>query len=264
MTSASSTGTVSVAVVIPAYNEARRLPHALDAWLAFAAGQPYDLSVHVADDGSSDDTPVVVQEHSRRNSAIKLVKLPSNQGKGGAVRAGMLAALSSGPDFLFYADADLNISPDHVPAALQHLQGGAGLVAGQRGLAAYAGQERSFGRLAAGAIVQATRRAIVLPVIRDTQCGFKGFRRDIARAIFERTLIRSFAFDIEVLFLARQLHAPIVELPVTTEYRAESTYVLRKHLPPFVRDIVRIRLNHLRGRYRLQNVGYDAGPTRPA
>lgn len=255
----------TLSVVIPAYNEARRLPHTLDAWLAFATRQPYDFDLLVADDGSSDETPSLVQDYAQHHPEVKLVKLPSNQGKGGAVKAGMLAALAGGAgggDFLFYADADLNISPDHVPAALRHLQNGADVVAGQRSLASYAGQERSFARLAAGAAVQASRRAIVLPVIRDTQCGFKGFRRPIARAIFERTLIRSFAFDIEVLFLARQLHATIVELPVTTEYRAESTYVLRKHLLPFLGDIVRIRLNHLRGRYDLsRGVGYDAGST---
>jgi len=160
----------------------------------------------------------------------------------------MLAARGA---FLFYVDADLNISPDHVPHALEHLQNGADVVAGQRRLSTYAGQERSFGRLFAGALVQASRRAIVLPVIRDTQAGFKGFRRDTARDIFERTHIHSFAFDIEVLFLARQLRAVIVELPVTTEYRPDSTYNLRKHLPPFLRDILQIRLNYLRGAYRI-------------
>ena len=98
-------------------------------------------------------------------------------------------------------------------------------------------------------LVQASRRAIVLPVIRDTQAGFKGFRRPIARTIFERTLIHSFAFDIEVLFLARLHHAVIVEMPVATEYRPDSTYHLRKHLPPFLRDVAQIRLNHLRGLY---------------
>ena len=252
-----------VSVVIPAFNEARRLPHTLDTWLTFAAQHDYDFRLFVADDGSADETPALVQDYTAQHPTVKLVKLPSNQGKGGAVKAGMLAALDGGSDFLFYADADLNISPHHVPAALKHLQNGVDVVAGQRSLASYAGQERSLGRLAAGAIVQAARRAIVLPVIRDTQCGFKGFRRPIAQAIFERTLVRSFAFDIEVLFLARQLHATIVELPVATEYRAESTYVLRKHLPPFLRDIVRIRLNHVRGRYRLPdgNMGYDAGAT---
>jgi dolichyl-phosphate beta-glucosyltransferase len=235
--------------VIPAYNEARRLPRTLAAWAEFLTEQHYTGEVVVADDGSRDETAAVVREYAERDPAIRLVALPVNQGKGGAVKAGMLAARG---DYLFYVDADLNIAPEHVPRALRYLEHDVDVVAGQRGLAEYAGNERSVGRLAAGASVQGLRRAIVLPTIRDTQCGFKGFRRSIAQAIFGRTLIRSFAFDIEVLFLARQMRAVIVEMPVATEYRPESTYAVRKHLVPMLSDIVRIRLNHLRGRYDLR------------
>ena len=245
-----------LSIVIPAYNEARRLPRTLEAWSTFLAAQRYRSEVVVADDGSRDTTAEVVRAFSQRQAGqhagpsamLRLVALGVNQGKGGAVKAGMLTATGA---YRFYVDADLNVSQEHVPAALRHLESGAGVVAGQRSLAEYAGHERSVGRLVAGALVQAARRAIVLPVVRDTQCGFKGFRGPVAQAVFERTLIRSFAFDVEVLFLARQLGATIVELPVVTEYRAESTYILRKHLLPLLRDIVRIRLNHRQGRYAL-------------
>jgi dolichyl-phosphate beta-glucosyltransferase len=88
-----------------------------------------------------------------------------------------------------------------------------------------------------------------MSAIRDTQCGFKVFRRPLAEAIFRRARIRSFAFDIEVLFLARRLGAHLVEMPVSTTYRAESTFDVRKHLPLFLRDIAQIRLNDLAGRY---------------
>jgi len=104
-------------------------------------------------------------------------------------------------------------------------------------------------RLLAGALVQITRRAVVMSSIRDTQCGFKVFRRNLARAVFSRTRVRSFAFDIEALFIARKLGARIVEMPVTTTYRAESKFNVQKHLPIFLRDIVQIRLNDLAGRY---------------
>jgi dolichyl-phosphate beta-glucosyltransferase len=85
--------------------------------------------------------------------------------------------------------------------------------------------------------------------IRDTQCGFKVFRRDLARAIFGKTRIRSFAFDIEALFLARKLGARIVEMPVRATFRPDSTFNVRKHLPIFLHDIVQIRLNDRAGRY---------------
>ena len=244
--SAAARGPLHLSIVIPAYNEARRLPRTLDAWTAFLAAQPYDAEVVVVDDGSRDDTVRVAQEYAAGDARVRLVALPRNQGKGGAVKAGMLAAAGA---YVFYVDADLNIAPDHVPRTLGYLEHGVDVVAGQRSLAEYAGNERSVARVTSGALVQGLRRAIVLPRIRDTQCGFKGFRHQIARAIFERTLIRSFAFDVEVLFLARQMHAVIVEMPVTTEYRAESTFAVRRHLVPMLGDIVQIRLNHLRGRY---------------
>jgi dolichyl-phosphate beta-glucosyltransferase len=126
--------------------------------------------------------------------------------------------------------------------------GGADLVAGRRHLAHYAADEGLI-RLLAGGLVQATRRLVVMSAIRDTQCGFKVFRRELGRAIFVRTRVRSFAFDIEVLFLARKLGARMVELPVSTTYRGESTFSVRKHLPLFLKDIVQIRLNDLAGRY---------------
>jgi glycosyltransferase involved in cell wall biosynthesis len=200
------------------------------------------------DDGSRDATAAVAREFAERHPQVRLVTLPANQGKGGAVKAGVLAANGA---FVFYVDADLNISPDHVPRALASLHNGADVVAGQRSLAEYAGNERSVKRVAAGALVQVARRALALTTIGDTQCGFKGFRRQVARAIFERTMVRSFAFDVEVLFLARKLGATIVEMAVATEYREASTVVLRKHLGPMLRDIIRIRLNHLRGCYDL-------------
>jgi hypothetical protein len=106
----------------------------------------------------------------------------------------------------------------------------------------------------------------VLPVIRDTQCGFKGFRAGVARDVFERARIRSFAFDIEVLYLARRLGARIKELPVEVTFRPGSSYSLRRHLQPFLRDIVRVRRNAMAGVYdappgaRTRRAGPDSVP----
>lgn len=179
---------------------------------------------------------------------MRVLKQPLNQGKGAAVRTGMLDADGR---WLGYVDADLNIAPEHVPGALRLLEGGADVVVGTRNLAEYASAEGPA-RLLAGGLVQVARRTLVLPSIRDTQCGFKLFRREVGRAIFLRSLIRSFAFDIEALFLAHKLGAYIVEMPVRTEYRQGSTFDPSRHLAPFVADIARIRLNDLAGRYRSQ------------
>ena len=230
-----------VSIVIPAYNEARRLPATLAGWRDFLNAQAFAWEILVVDDGSADATSNVAAA-----AGARVIRLNPNEGKGGAVRAGVLAA--SG-EFIAFADADMNVAPAHLREALGRLEDGrADLVAGRRDLAEYAMAEGPI-RVLAGGLVQATRRVVVMSAIRDTQCGFKVFRRELGRAIFTRTRVRSFAFDIEVLFLARKLGARIVELPVSTTYHAESSFSVRRHLPLFLQDIVQIRLNDLRGRY---------------
>jgi glycosyltransferase involved in cell wall biosynthesis len=231
-----------LSLVIPAFDEEERLPGTLAGWQAFLATQAYPSELLVVDDGSTDATAEVAQA-----AGARVLQLPVNQGKGAAVRAGMLDA---GGRWLAYVDADLNVSPEHVPQALRLLEeGGADVVVGRRSLAEY-GRAEGPKRLLAGGLVQLTRRTLALTAVRDTQCGFKVFRRGVARAIFQRAQIRSFAFDIEVLFLADKLGAHVVELPVKTEYRAGSTFDPSRHLGPFLADIARIRLNDAAGRYR--------------
>jgi dolichyl-phosphate beta-glucosyltransferase len=237
---------VDVSVVIPAYNEHQRLPATLQRWLAFFAAQPYAAELLVVDDGSTDPTPSIVQGLAADHPNLRLIQLPANRGKGAAVKAGMLTATGARA---FYADADLNVSPEHVIPFLALLDRGYDIVIGSRGTRQYSATERSVSRVIAGLLIQIIRRGFVLPVFRDTQCGFKGFSRDAARAIFTATTISSFAFDIEVLFLARKMGFKVKEVRVAIERREGSTYSLRKHLLPFVHDVLQIRLHELRGHY---------------
>src|SRR5579871_952118 len=203
---------MDVSVVIPAYNEARRLPATLAGWHQYLSTQPFSSEVLVVDDGSRDATAAVADA-----AGASVLALRPNRGKGGAVKAGMLAAMGAS---IAYVDADLNIAPEYLGQALSLIDEGADLVAGQRDLSTYASAEGPL-RLAAGGVVQVTRRTLVREVsgIRDTQCGFKVFRHDLAKSVFSRTRISSFAFDIEVLFVAHKLGARIVELPVETTFR---------------------------------------------
>jgi dolichyl-phosphate beta-glucosyltransferase len=238
---------MDLSIVIPAYNEERRLTPTLAGWSAWMDGFGGSVEVVVSDDGSRDGTPDLVESAATRDRRIRLNRLPQNQGKGGAVRSGMLAATG---DYRFYVDADMNIAPVNVDPALAMLRNGnADLVTGKRSLASYAETERSLTRLAAGAAVQASRRGLLLPVIRDTQAGFKGFTAQWAQRVFDRATIDGFAFDIEVLYLARRLGARIIELPVEVEFRGESTFDVSRHLKPFLSDIWQVRKNAWRGRY---------------
>lgn len=238
---------MDLSIVVPAYNEERRLTPTLQGWAAWMDGFDGSVELVVSDDGSRDGTADLVAAAGARDPRIRLNRLPENRGKGGAVRSGMLAAVG---DYRFYMDADMNIAPSHVEPALAMLRAGvADMVTGKRSLAAYAETERSFSRLAAGAAVQATRRGLLLPVIRDTQAGFKGFTALWAKRVFSKATVDGFAFDIEVLYLARRLGARIVEMPVEVEFRDESTFDVSTHLRPFLGDIWRVRKNAWRGRY---------------
>ena len=237
---------MDLSIVIPAYNEERRLTPTLEGWRTWLNTFDGSAEVIVSDDGSSDGTPGLVERFAAHDHRFRLNRLPENQGKGGAVRSGMLAATGA---YRFYVDADMNIAPWHVEPALALLGSVADVVTGKRSLSEYANAEQSASRLAAGAAVQVARRILVLPVISDTQAGFKGFTAEWAEKVFAKAVVNSFAFDIEVLYLARRMGARIAEMPVSVEFRDESTFDVSRHLPPFIRDIYGIRMNAWRGRY---------------
>jgi dolichyl-phosphate beta-glucosyltransferase len=243
----SPTPELLVSIVIPAYNEERRLFSTLRAWIDFLARQAYSSEIIVVDDGSTDGTSEVVLEQAQQWPHLRLHRQAPNGGKGLAVKTGVL--LSQGA-YVFYVDADLNVAPEHLTVALQWLEGGYDVVVGMRSLSDYGRSERSLSRVTAGALFQIVRRVVTLPSIRDTQCGFKGFSRAAALEIFPQLTVSSFAFDVEVLFLARKYHCRMKEMPVTIVYRAGSTVKWRRHLLPALADIVRVRENDLRGRYR--------------
>jgi len=238
---------MDVSVVVPAYNEERRLPGTARAWIAFFEGQPFAWEVLVVDDGSRDGTAAVAEQIAASCASVQVLRQGRNRGKGAAVRAGMLAASGT---YVFHVDADLNVTPDHLPRFVQALRRGADIAIGTRNARRYVATERSGTRVLAGLLIQVLRRALLLPTIRDTRCGFKGFTREAAQAVFSRATVNGFAFDIEALFIARRLGHRVREIPVEIEFRPGSTYSLRRHLWPFVQDITRIKRRDMRGLYR--------------
>jgi dolichyl-phosphate beta-glucosyltransferase len=202
--------------------------------------------VIVVDDGSTDGTGTLVLEVAARRPEVRLCRQEPNQGKGAAVKRGLLQSTGA---YVFYVDADLNVSPTHVARALSFLQSGYDVVVGTRSLGQYIRTERSPSRVVAGALYQLVRRVVALPFMRDTQCGFKGFTHHLALRIADEMTVSSFAFDVEVLFLARKFGARIIEMPVSVVYRAGSTVKWRRQLLPALLDIVRVRANDLQGRY---------------
>ena len=239
----------SLSIVIPAYNEEKRLPASLDKILQFVQPRPYEfIEVIVVDDGSRDGTAAAVQRYAETHPSVRLVQNPGNRGKGYAVRNGMLNANA---EWILSTDADLS-SPiaelDKLCRAAENEN--AAIAIGSRALdRSLIGVRQSAGREYAGKVFNLAMRSVTgLPFL-DTQCGFKLYRADAAKTIFSKQQIDGFGFDVEDLFLARLFGFKVVEVPVRWD-NVEGTKVSLLNGFDSVLDPFRVRLLQLRGKYR--------------
>lgn len=240
----------AVSIVIPAYNEARRLPATLDAVAAYLRKAEWaSAEVLVVDDGSTDATAAVVESHPDAGATVRLLRNPGNRGKGYSVRHGMLKA--SG-EWILFTDADLSAPIEELEKLVEAATSqGADVAIGSRALdRSLIGVHQSGFREQAGRIFNLMMRIVTGLPFWDTQCGFKLFSRRAAREIFRRQRIDRFGFDAEVLFIARQLGLRTIEVPVRWNHvEGTKVHLLTDSLNMFL-DLIRIRWNQLRGRYR--------------
>ncbi|MEJ2885879.1 glycosyltransferase [Actinomycetospora aeridis] len=221
-------------IVIPAYNEAERLPRTLEATAAFLARQPWDVRIVVVDNGSVDDTAEVARRVAARWADVVEIDVIgcSTKGKGAAVARGLSTSTSR---FVGFMDADLSTPVETLTAAMYHLQTGAGAVIASRHApgAAFA-EPQPLGRRVGGAAFRALSRSLV-PGVRDSQCGFKFFSRELVARALEECRVTNFAFDVELLRRVRQAGGDIVEVPVTWTDDARSTFhPVRDGIPSFL------------------------------
>ncbi|HEX6293188.1 MAG TPA: dolichyl-phosphate beta-glucosyltransferase [Herpetosiphonaceae bacterium] len=248
--------TTLLSVVVPAYNEERRLQATLEAILAFAADQPFDAEVIVVDDGSTDATVQIAERIQATQPRLRVIR-NDHRGKGYTVRTGMLLAQGR---YILFTDADLAVPMDEWSKLLPAFESGYDIAIGSReGLGARRLGEPRY-RHFMGRIFNAVVRLIALGGIQDTQCGFKAFRREVAHRIFssvqlygaDAKLVQGAAvtaFDVEVLFLARKFGYRIKEVPVTWRYGVETKVDPIRDSWRNFSDVVRVRWNDLRGRY---------------
>jgi dolichyl-phosphate beta-glucosyltransferase len=204
-----------LSVVIPCYNEAERLPGTLRAYLAQLAGGPGQVEVVVVDDGSTDATAAVAEAVAADDARVRLIRSEPNHGKGFAVRTGMLAA--SG-ELLVFTDADGSYGPGEVGRVVAALADHPVAI----GTRVHDGTTGTVGRRIASRVFNRTLRLLLRLPFRDTQCGLKGFRREVARELFGRARVDGFAFDVEVLLLARRLGLAVAQVPVRAQERDGS------------------------------------------
>lgn len=235
---------VAVTVVVPAFNETLRLPTALRALEAYFTATTRPFEILVVDDGSTDQTVSVVERLAI--PTVRVLKLPTNRGKGAAVRAGMLAARHP---WVLMTDADLSTPIEEFTFLSRAIESGADIAIGSRAaVGARIEVHQHPLRELAGRAFNHLVRSLLVRGIKDTQCGFKLFTREAARRIFTHGLTDGFSFDVEALFLAQRGGMVIAEVPVLWRHHASTRVSFAGGLRAFS-DVAAIKLAALRGRY---------------
>ena len=224
-------------VVIPAFNEAHRLPPFLEKVVAYFEGRDEPYEVIVVDDGSTDGTAELVE--ARDLATVRVLRLPANAGKGSAVRAGMLAARGA---YRLFADADGATPIEELKRLEPVLVAGADVVIGSRVLVdpGVSVTTRSH-RVAAGRLFNWLVARMGLRGIADSQCGFKAFTAPAAARLFDALATEGFGFDVELLLRARAAGCRIVEVPVNWADQAGSKVGVLRHGPGMLWQIVQAR-----------------------
>ena len=245
-------GVTKLSIVIPAYNEEKRLGRTLERIQTHFAACPAglelsDIEIIVVDDGSADGTAQVVQNYAAQITGLRLVSNGTNRGKGYSVRHGMAKATGR---IALFSDADLSSPIEESAKLLAAIEAGSDVAIGSRALdRSLIVTHQSPAREVAGMIFNGFVRLVTGLPFRDTQCGFKAFRRERCRVIFEQQRIERFGFDPEILFLAQWHGLKVVEIPVRWSHDpATKVHVLRDSLLMFG-NLFCIRLNWILNRY---------------
>lgn len=234
-----------LSLVVPAYNEAMRLPATLDALAAYLARQTYTTEVIVVDDGSADATADVVRSRAATWPALRLLTAPHG-GKGHAVKMGLQAAQG---EYAFLCDADLSMPIAELSKFLPEALGAVDVaIASREGPGAYRFGEPLYRHLMGRAFNTFVRWA-VLPGVQDSQCGFKWLRGDLARQLAGVQTINGWGFDVELLCAARCWGYRVVEVPITWHYATSSRIRPLRDAWRMAREVLAVRRNARRGLY---------------
>jgi glycosyltransferase involved in cell wall biosynthesis len=236
---------VFLSIVIPAYNEERRLPDTVQQICAFLEDQSYQAEILIVDNNSSDNTFSLATYLAEEHGKIRVIQEPQ-QGKGAAVRAGVL---QSRGEYRFMCDADLSMPVTEItrfiPPALTDFD----IAIASREAPGAIRYNEPYYRHLAGRIFNQMIRLLAIPHLQDTQCGFKCFRAPIAEELFSRQTLIGWSFDVELLFIAQKRGYRITELPIPWYYNADSRVRMLSDSIHMLSDLLKIRRNDRRGVY---------------
>lgn len=234
-------------IVIPAYNEGKRLSATLEKVLTYIAEQQWSAEIIVVNDGSRDNTADIVRSFAETNPTVRLIENPGNRGKGYSVRNGMLGAHG---EMLLFSDADLSSPIEEAPKLLDAINAGADVAIGSRWLRSELQTERQpIYRQMFGRIYNMLLRVILGVRFKDTQCGFKAFTRRAATAIFPHQQIERWGFDPEIVFIAQRRGFKIAEVGVAWAHDPGTRISPFKDGVRMFIELLRIRWNAIAGKY---------------
>lgn len=230
-------------IVIPAYNEEKRIGATLERTVAYFAERPHvQVEVLIVDDGSTDGTARLLASWRERAPHVRLLSHDRNVGKGWAVRTGMLAAAG---EHVLFMDADGSTDIAEVEKLAQALAEGADIAIGSRDTAGSDIQKHQpLLRETLGKLFNRVVQVLAVPGISDTQCGFKLFRKSAIGPLFSRQTVQGWAFDVEILFLAHRMKFNVAEVPVQWSDMPGSKMSLLRDAVQIVRELIRVRLTH--------------------
>jgi len=234
-----------LSIIIPAHNEAQRLPPSLEKINVFLQSQAYTAEVLVVENGSTDGTLAVAQAYQVQMPNLRVL-VEGARGKGLAVRRGMLEATG---DYRFMCDADLSMPIEQVNRFLPSAQTAVDVRIGSRELPGSQRYDEPGYRHLVGRVFNTMVRLLVLPGIQDSQCGFKCFRGDVAEAVFPLQTMGGMSFDAEVLFIARRMGYRLQEVAIDWYFDPDSRVRLVEDSLRMAFDLLKIRTNAIQGRY---------------
>lgn len=240
--------TTYLSIIIPAYNEARRLPATLDKIIDYLTQASYTAEVIVVENGSTDATADIVRRYMATNPMVRLIQ-STIRGKGNAIREGMLVAQG---DYLFMCDADLSMPISELDKFFPTPGPDYDIAIASREAKGAVRYDEPPHRHLMGRVFNLLVKVLAVPGFEDTQCGFKCFRRDVARDVFGRQQLTGWGFDVEVLYIALKRGYRVVEIPIHWYYQADSRVRPVHDTIRMIRELLTVRLNDLQGKYKKQ------------
>jgi dolichyl-phosphate beta-glucosyltransferase len=247
-----------LSIVIPAFNEQDRLERTVRSYLSYFRRRGTQVEAVVVDDGSLDGTAALVERLGGEFDELRLIRLAENQGKGFAVRSGVVNARGAR---VLFADADGATPVEEIERLESAIAAGADVAIGSRALRSTSVRVSTrIHRRIVGRAFHLLVRCCGVDGVADTQCGFKLFRGPVAQLLFSRMRMTGFSFDVELLVMARLTGYRVAEVPVNWAHQPGSRVNLMTDSARMAWDLVRINASRMRGDYRTPHVAVATLP----